>query len=334
MCQVFGGVGGGNCLERSSSLHCRNLWSHAHLSKNVKKGFCGFKKSLKLDLWFVGPFTQDAQAHLDANYANPLMLLASCVITPIDHNVFHNLCAHVARCSVFCANSIAGVFWVWIKQQFEWSLQPKIQFPCPNLFCEFWQPSMKWFFSWAVLPVVVHANTRRLSIVLGNALGLAGTSLAWARNVYRHLPLNAKSKVPQIRQISDYLAPCTLDAMRDARRDAKKWSQVPFCCLLHHALLLVCSVNNPIATIGFVRPNLLRFSRRVWCAWGLYIGSLPHRFPQNCFKLGACFSILGWSGTHLFCSSVLGQRKPILEQWAVLLLSCSDQCSPRPRKQK
>ncbi len=36
----------------------------------------------------LGPFTQDAQAHL---HAKPLMLLASCVNTPIDHNVFHYL---------------------------------------------------------------------------------------------------------------------------------------------------------------------------------------------------------------------------------------------------
>ena len=39
-----------------------------------------------------GPFTQDAEAHLRANFrANPLMLLASCVNTPIDCSVFHNL---------------------------------------------------------------------------------------------------------------------------------------------------------------------------------------------------------------------------------------------------
>ena len=34
-------------------------------------------------------------------------------------------------------------------------------------------------------------------------------------------------------------------------------------------LLVACSVNSPVATIGFSPPNLLRFSRRVWCAWGL-----------------------------------------------------------------
>ncbi len=32
------------------------------------------------------------------------MLLASCVNTPINHNVFHNLCAHVARCSTSYVN--------------------------------------------------------------------------------------------------------------------------------------------------------------------------------------------------------------------------------------
>ncbi len=52
-----------------------------------------------------GPFTQDALAHLHANLrANPLMLLASCVNTPIDHNVFHNLFTHVARWSASCVN--------------------------------------------------------------------------------------------------------------------------------------------------------------------------------------------------------------------------------------
>ena len=43
-----------------------------------------------------GPFKQDAEAHLHTN------LLASCVNTPIDDNVFHNLHACVARCSASC----------------------------------------------------------------------------------------------------------------------------------------------------------------------------------------------------------------------------------------
>ncbi len=46
-------------------------------------------------------FTQDVQAHL---HANPLMLLASCVNTPIDQNVFYYLHMPVARCSVRCVN--------------------------------------------------------------------------------------------------------------------------------------------------------------------------------------------------------------------------------------
>ncbi len=50
------------------------------------------------------------QAHLHANLcANPLMLLASCVNTPIDHNVFHYLHMPVARCSVPCVNWALGV---------------------------------------------------------------------------------------------------------------------------------------------------------------------------------------------------------------------------------
>ncbi len=71
-------------------------------------------------------------------------------------------------------------------------------------------------------------------------------------------------------------APYTLDATRDVRW--KKWSQVPFCCLLHHALLIACSVNSPVAAIGFVYPNFLRFWRRVWCAWNL------KRWHQLCRK--------------------------------------------------
>ncbi len=54
----------------------------------------------------MGSFTQDAKAHLHANLrANPLMLLASCVNTPIEHNVFYNLhVLVVARCSASCMN--------------------------------------------------------------------------------------------------------------------------------------------------------------------------------------------------------------------------------------
>ncbi len=43
----------------------------------------------------------------------------------------------------------------------------------------------------------------------------------------------------------------------------KKWSQVPFCCLWHHVLLVACSVNSPVATIRFVPPNLLVASHLV-----------------------------------------------------------------------
>ncbi len=46
-------------------------------------------------------FTQHPKADLRAN---PLMLLAICVNTPIDHSVFHNLLMPVARCSVSCVN--------------------------------------------------------------------------------------------------------------------------------------------------------------------------------------------------------------------------------------
>ena len=39
--------------------------------------------------------------------ANPLMLLASCVNTPIDYNVFHYLHTLVARCSASCVTRAA-----------------------------------------------------------------------------------------------------------------------------------------------------------------------------------------------------------------------------------
>ena len=56
---------------------------------------------LKQNFCVQGLFTQDALAHL---HVNPLMLLATCVNTPIDHNVFHNLHVPVARCSASCVN--------------------------------------------------------------------------------------------------------------------------------------------------------------------------------------------------------------------------------------
>ncbi len=51
------------------------------------------------------PFTQDSLADLHANLcANALMLLATCVNTPIYSSVSHNLHACVARCSASCMN--------------------------------------------------------------------------------------------------------------------------------------------------------------------------------------------------------------------------------------
>ena len=49
-------------------------------------------------------------------------------------------------------------------------------------------------------------------------------------------------------------------------RDANKWSQVPFCCLLHHALLCACSVGRTVAfneVFGSYFASLLA-SRPVW----------------------------------------------------------------------
>ncbi len=52
------------------------------------------------------PFTQDAWADLRANH---LMLLATCVNTPIDNSVSHNLLMPVARCSASCVNGVWGI---------------------------------------------------------------------------------------------------------------------------------------------------------------------------------------------------------------------------------
>ncbi len=46
--------------------------------------------------------------------------------------------------------------------------------------------------------------------------------------------------------------PCTHWTRRAPQRE-KKWSQVPFCCLLCHGLLIACSVNRTVATTGFAR---------------------------------------------------------------------------------
>ncbi len=51
------------------------------------------------------PCSHRTWARLHANLrANPMMLLATCVNTLIDHNVFQNLRAPVARCSSSCVN--------------------------------------------------------------------------------------------------------------------------------------------------------------------------------------------------------------------------------------
>ncbi len=58
------------------------------------------------------------------------------------------------------------------------------------------------------------------------------------------------------------MAPCTLDVTHDA---TPKIEPGPI------LLLVACSVYRTVVTTGFVHPNLLRFSRCVWCAWGLFL---------------------------------------------------------------
>ena len=53
----------------------------------------------------LGPIHTWRRSSLHSNLrANSFMLLATCVNTPIDCSVFHNLYAHVARCSASCVN--------------------------------------------------------------------------------------------------------------------------------------------------------------------------------------------------------------------------------------
>ena len=74
-------------------------------------------------------------------------------------------------------------------------------------------------------------------------------------------------------------APCTLDATHNATRKNGARSHFVACCVMHCSLPAVCTV----ATIGVACPDLLRFSRRVWCAWGLiqdgHPGLRPRQFP-------------------------------------------------------
>ncbi len=87
---------------------CFNLINHpsAHPSTLVQhQTFCWLTAwrdplSLSIRRRLKAPFTQDAKADLHANLrANPLMLLATCVNTPIDHNGSKFACA---CCEVLC----------------------------------------------------------------------------------------------------------------------------------------------------------------------------------------------------------------------------------------
>ncbi len=55
--------------------------------------------------------------------ANPLMLHVTCVNTPIYYSVFHNLHAHVARCSASCVNGA-------LHSTGNWDWNPTIDFIC------------------------------------------------------------------------------------------------------------------------------------------------------------------------------------------------------------
>ncbi len=85
---------------------------------------------------------------------------------------------------------------------------------------------------------------------------------------------------------------------RDTTRNATKWSQIP---IVHIRCCLACSVYSPVATTGFVRPNLLRFSCRVQCGWGL---------PSGSNQISGCISIKMYSSRLLF--SLPPQQRTLL----------------------
>ena len=53
------------------------------------------------------------------------------------------------------------------------------------------------------------------------------------------------------------------------RRDAKKMEPGPILLLVVSCVAHCLQCEQSVATIGYVPPNLLRFLRLVWCAWGL-----------------------------------------------------------------
>ena len=62
-----------------------------------------------------------------------------------------------------------------------------------------------------------------------------------------------------------------------ATRDARRQEMGP--------VLFVCSVYSPVATTGFARPNLLRFSRCVQCRQGMALACLrPYPHWMQCEK--------------------------------------------------
>ncbi len=50
-------------------------------------------------------------------------------------------------------------------------------------------------------------------------------------------------------------------------------------------------MNSPVATIGVARPNLLRFLRRLWCAWGLRQQNFGYFFASETFIIVSVFPI-------------------------------------------
>ena len=89
-------------------------------------------------------------------------------------------------------------------------------------------------------------------------------SLQWSLRLLgiRHRVLTLGKKIenaPRVEALSTLEATCE---MRDAQRN--KMEPDPNC--VHHVLL---SVYSPVVATGLARPNLLRFSRRVQCGWGL-----------------------------------------------------------------
>ncbi len=72
--------------------------------KKATLACCVTHTGTRLKTVFTPKFTPIFHLRRSRLRANPLILLAICVNTPIDHKADHNWCARVVRCSASCVN--------------------------------------------------------------------------------------------------------------------------------------------------------------------------------------------------------------------------------------